>query len=565
MQPKLAQQLETAVRYLNAGKLDRAASLCERIMDKLPGQPDALNILAVVEIRRRNYGRVIHYMSIGLLRHANNAYYHYNIGIAYSRTGELAKAAASFREAVRVQPDLAAAYSDLSYVLVQLGNLDEAIAAAENAVALEPGSARAHTNFAVTCEAVGDFARSHEHYRAAAEIDPGNPVILKNLGAACLEAGDRPLAEKYFRRAIRINPGYGEAYRYLVRMRRHANPEDEDIVRIRALLADRDLSQEDRVELHFALGKVLDDCALYDEAFHYFEVANRLEYEKYRFDSRELADRVAALEDFFSVDFMAAHSDLGDPSHVPVFVIGMPRSGTSLVEQILASHPQVYGAGESLWFGRLERDVCGFLGAAEGYPGCLTALEGKHAVQLAGKYLALLRQLSGGAERVVDKMLENCFRVGLIRLLFPNARIIHCRRNPLDVALSIYTSYFRGNVFWSYDLESIGAYYALYSRIMAHWRAVIPAAFAEVDYEALVENQEAVSRRLIDYIGLPWDPVCLRFYENTRRVRTASHEQVRRRIYSSSIGRWRHYANRLQPFVEGAARYGVAVEAVPRG
>jgi hypothetical protein len=238
----------------------------------------------------------------------------------------------------------------------------------------------------------------------------------------------------------------------------------------------------------------------------------------------------------------------GISSELPLFIVGMPRSGTTLVEQIVASHPQVFGAGELRDVERIALSLAAHLGNDVGYPSCLAKAPAEAVRAMAERHLHRLTALAGGSVRIVDKMPTNYLHLGLIATLFPQARIIHCRRGPLDTCVSCYFSYFRGLPF-AWDLEELGRYHRSYDSLMAHWKAVLPLPVLDVSYEELVDNQEAISRRLMEFCGLDWDERCLAFHETPRPVHTASTMQVRQPIYKSSVGRWRRYEAHLQPLV----------------
>jgi hypothetical protein len=257
----------------------------------------------------------------------------------------------------------------------------------------------------------------------------------------------------------------------------------------------------------------------------------------------------------YTTEFFARTNLIGSESQRPIFIIGMPRSGTTLVEQILSSHPLVYGGGEletinHIVFNELLKDVKRD-DQLPSYSKQLERLDQHGAERLCDLYLAHISELAGDEPRVTDKMPGNFFHLGLIALLFPQARIIHCRRQPFDLCLSCYFQNFVGPHYYAWNLENLGRYYQQYMRLMDHWRATLPIALLEVDYEEIVDDQEGVSRRLIDHCGLPWDEGCLDFHQNQRRVETASKWQVRQPIYRRSVDRWKNYEQFLGPLKQG--------------
>lgn len=306
-------------------------------------------------------------------------------------------------------------------------------------------------------------------------------------------------------------------------------------------------------QLHFILGYVLDRDGATDAAFKHFCRGNALRRSLFQrkgtaYDAEAHSRWVDRLIEFVSSDWFKGTEGLGLASEVPIFIVGMPRSGSTLVEQILSGHSQVAAAGELKTVNRIVAGLPAKLGSPHGYPECLAALDAARARELADGYLAELRRHGPSAVRMTDKMLDNYLYLGLLAVLFPRARVIHCRREPLDVCLSCFFQYFKGLSF-SWDLDDLGRHDRDYERLMAHWRAVLPLPVFEVTYEELVADLEAVSRRLVAFCGLEWEANCLRFQENERVVRTMSRVQVRQPIYQSSVGRWRRYAAHLAPLM----------------
>ena len=325
---------------------------------------------------------------------------------------------------------------------------------------------------------------------------------------------------------------------------------NDDVGRLQMLLASSTLSSANRSLLHRTLAVWFDRRRDYDAAFDHFRQANELKKQELQRTGRafnaarfhELVDRhIATLdESFFQQPRLAAST-----SELPIFIVGMPRSGTTLVEQILSSHSQVVGAGELHTLAQLVRAL-DRTSAPMGYPACLRSVDGAYLQEMANRYLAHLVEIGGLAARVIDKMPGNFVHLGLIALLFPQARVIHCRRDPLDVCLSCYFQNF-ARINFSVSFEDLASYYGEYERLMAHWRRIQPVRMIEVQYEELVAHQNDVSRALVGFCGLEWDERCLEFYQNTRPVQTSSVLQVRRPMYSTSIGRWKHYEAYLGP------------------
>jgi len=316
------------------------------------------------------------------------------------------------------------------------------------------------------------------------------------------------------------------------------------------MLAEEQLTIVSRKSLLFSLGYLADKLGRYEAAFAWYRQGNELKAMRYDGPaSRKWFDNLMLN---FSPERMAALPKASIPTSLPVFILGMPRSGTSLVEQILASHPQVYGAGELDLVKETAVALPKTLHTGVPYPFCLQALHQEAVEELSRQYQESLLRLAGDRPvvHVTDKMPHNFMQVGLIRLLFPEAPIIHCRRDPLDNCLSIYFQDFSGLHPYSYNLGDLGHYYCLYERLMAHWSDTLGITMFEVGYEEMVADHEAMSRKIIDHCGLAWDNRCLEFHKTNRLVNTASYQQVREPIYKKSAGRWQNYAKHLQPLIE---------------
>jgi Sulfotransferase family len=300
---------------------------------------------------------------------------------------------------------------------------------------------------------------------------------------------------------------------------------------------------------HYALGNIFHDTKSFISAFEHYLKANTLKRKTITYDSQNHSGLVDRLIETYSENYFQEKTVYGSDSDLPVFIVGMPRSGTTLVEQIVSSHPQVYGAGELSFLENIERKIADQFEASNPYPECMTLCNNSTVNNFSVAYLKKSGSYSHDAKRITDKMPDNFLRVGLIKSLFPNSHIIHCQRNAMDTCTSIFLNHFVRGIDYAFDLTELGQYYLDYERLMAHWRSLFPSEIFEVKYEALVMNQESVSRQLIDYLGLEWDDRCLEFYKNKRAVRTASNLQVRKPMYNNSINRWQRYEEQLKPLI----------------
>ena len=308
------------------------------------------------------------------------------------------------------------------------------------------------------------------------------------------------------------------------------------------------LGTEEQIDLHFALGKAFADVGDHQRSFEHLLRGNALKRQQITYDEEKTLQRLERIRGVFTAEVLHDKSGLGCPSAAPIFIVGMPRSGTTLIEQILASHPQVFGAGEL----REMANLAGRIGGADAaaFPEAVQGLSGEDLRGIGEQYVQTVRRLAPDAERIADKMPSNFNLAGLIHLVLPNARIIHARRDPRDTAFSCFSLLFSGTLEFTYDLAELGRYYRAYLELMAHWREALPQeVMLEVQYEDVVGDLEREARRIIAHCDLEWDDACLSFYKTERSVRTASATQVRQPIYQTSIGRWRRHEAQLQPLL----------------
>lgn len=462
--------------------------------------------------------------------------------------GRFAEAEWPLRRAINVAADRAQTHRDLGWVLAKLGRCEEAVARLEQAIALDPDDPMTHFALGTTLYLRKDLQGSEAELRRAVALAPRYTAAWHELGTVLRSSGRFDEALMCFRRAVDIDPDWPEAYRSLAVTGQH--PADEaQLRRLEMLFKNRERSVSDRISAGFALGMLLDNAERCDEAFPCFAEANALHRQQRaeageRFDIDALRRQVDDLIGLATPDFFSAAVSWGNPSQAPVFIVGMPRSGTSLVEQIASSHSRVFGAGE-------RRDMSAIANSLlEHHSGIPTNGWDKGlARQLADRYVAQLDAMGGGAARVVDKMPDNIFVLWLIAALFPAARVILCRRDLRDVCLSCYFHRFTEGHLYAYDLEDCGLRGLEIERLATHWLQVLPLPILTIGYERLVEHGEDESRRLIEFLGLDWDPACLDFHRTERPVFTASAWQVRQPLYRASIGRWRHYQTHLSPLL----------------
>ncbi|MGK2925296.1 MAG: sulfotransferase [Lysobacterales bacterium] len=417
----------------------------------------------------------------------------------------------------------------------------------------------------------GQHAAAARCYARAVELQPSNPDFLYNLATSRTAFGQLDEAERLFTRAIGLNPrDYGAWLNRSILRRR--SPENNHVPGLQALL--RDLAADDpaRIQPYFALSRELEDLGRYEESFGYLQRGAQLRRAGMRYDVAEDEAAMATVARVFDQD-LVARAGPGYAAERPLFILGLPRSGTTLVDRILSAHSQVDSLGEHSTLALAVQRLAGqgaageaahAAGAAAPAAGKLELIEASaHIVfaELGRQYCRAIDGFGNPAPRLIDKTPLNFLYLGLIRLALPGARVIHLRRHPLDSCYAIYKTLFRAGYPFSYTLQETGRYYLAYHGLMAHWRSTLPGAFLDVDYEALIADPEGQARRVFDYLGLDWEAGCLEFHRRGGAAATASAAQVRQPIYSSSVGMWRNYARQLAPLAERLRERGIDVDA----
>ncbi len=532
--------------YRANGRLDEAVSTFGKALDLSPGDADA----------------------------------RFNLGCALAEMGDLVGAAGNFRMALETRPEEAATLIRLGETLLELGAWSEAVTHFRAALALDPAHHDVALGLAGALMTMGQGIEAEALYREAGAGAPQDAGLHLRIGRALLDHGRPALAGDALERAASLDPGSAMAHTLHARALQEQgrfdeaiagyeealtlNPEqaeayyglagsakfsagDPRISRLESLLESGLDKGPIRASLGFSLAKMYDDAGRHDQAFERYAEANELKAAQSPFDGPAFVEAVSEVIEIFSAGFFAARKEFGVADELPVYVLGMPRSGTSLVEQILASHEHIFGGGERQEIRQMIAGLPLNLESRAPFPKSVAAMDRALSRRLGKRLSDLLQRLAPGAARVTDKMPNNFLRLAFIALIFPKARVIHCRRDALDTCLSCFFQFFDRGQEFTYDLADLGLYYRQYERLMRHWREVLPLDMIDVSYEKLVADQEKESRRLIDFCGLDWDPDCLAYHRSGRSVRSASVWQVRQPIYRTSLERWRAYDKYLGP------------------
>jgi tetratricopeptide (TPR) repeat protein len=519
---------------------DAAASSFRRAIELNPSYAEAHDNLgsAMLELGRPNEAVDSYRRALEIEPQFCEA--HNNLGNAWLELGSIESALASYRRALEINPRFAEAHNNLGNALRGLGQLDDAEESYRRALDINPYFAEAHRNLGIALRLQRRTTEAEDSCRRALELQPQSAATYAVLAESSADRGDFAEAARLFERAVSIEPEAPEIWAGIVRLRKMTRADDAWLAQAQRI-AGSGLRPRQEIGLRYAIGKYFDDVQDFDQAFANFRRANELtKLRRAPYDREQLTKIVDLIIRHYDAEWVSRPRPNPLESARPIFVVGMLRSGTSLAEQILASHPAVFGGGELTYWNS----------ALASYQIRAMSAEASDTVlpRMAEDYLRLLQRISSDALRVVDKMPTNFPFLGLIHPALPNARIIHLQRNPVDTCLSIYFQHFEATVSYANDLEDLAHYYTEYLRLMRHWRSILPGhVILEVPYEGLVDHQEVWSRRMLEFVGLPWDPSCLNFHKANRTVITASKWQVRQAITRASVGRWRNYIKVLGP------------------
>ncbi|AZO11860.1 MULTISPECIES: tetratricopeptide repeat-containing sulfotransferase family protein [unclassified Mesorhizobium] len=532
-----------------AGRRQEAESLYRQVLGQKPDHAAALHFLGLLlhQTGRSEEGLDLIEQSVTL--QPRNADFLNNMGTVMRDLGRVAAAVDFFRGAVDIRPDQLAARDNLGSSLKQLGQFEAAEEIYRGTIGRNPFHVRARIGLAETLQEAGRLDDAIALFRESLSIRPKDAELLYGLGVAMMEKGKLSEAADLARQAVAIAPAMAKAWLLLTQVKRQTERDGE----LAGMEAQHSKAPQDslaRMQLSFGLGKANDDLKDYGRAFDYFAEGNAIRRKGIDYDPARTRDEFEAMKAVFDKAFFDKHrpSDISDDA--PIFVVGMPRSGTTLVEQIIASHPQVFGAGEL----SILKTVVGKqfpMSMPGGFPSGIADMPDTAFAEAGQAYLDMLHTRYPGFRHVTDKMPGNFLLVGFLHMMLPKAKIVHCARDAAATCLSIFKVHFRGDSHrYGYDLAELADFHNLYTDIMAHWHKVLSGVVHDVRYEDFVADQEAQTRALMAHLGLPWDDKVLSFHETDRAVRTASAAQVRQPMYQGSVDLWKRYGDRLKPLLD---------------
>ncbi len=544
----LQQLTDKAARHFEAGRYSSAEKFYLRALKGAPKHPQLLFAIASLYEDMSKPLKAIRLYERALQHEPNYYAAALNLGACLIEIGKHGEAERVLRKAVTYQPRPHLAHFNLGNALVNLTHLEEAISEYRKALEIEPSLPDAWFNLGNALRDTDNLDEAIKAYGKAIAHRPEFALAFVNLGIVQQTLAKFNEARQNFEKALDIDPALPAAHYQLSLMGHAMNSLSEGLHQIETCLDEQALTPASQATLHFAAARLRAKMKDYDTAFGHYESANKNCAIDNPFNTDTFTRYIERLMHGYTKRTFEQAPVWANQSEKPVFIVGMPRSGTTLVEQIIASHPKAHGAGERTEIVRFVRENV--------VPEKLDEIDGDTMKAFTGTYMDAISSHAGGASRITDKMPANFLNLGLIALMFPAAKIIHCRRDPLDTCLSCYFQNFSEGLSFTNDLASLGFYYRGYEKLMDHWRQTLPLEIHEIVYEELVGDIEIKSRDLINHLDLEWDPVCLEFFKTERVVTTASIWQARQPIYSSSIGTWRKYETHIGQLKEALGFVG---------
>lgn len=549
----LSTQFQQAAQFESAGQVDAAVQVYQSILNQNPNVPAAWHALALLLFNSGNLQQAFEMFANAVRLEPNNPMYHRNLGEISRRLGKLEQARLCGEAACKLAPKDVDAHYNLGLAYTDSGDYTKAVQCYKKAVKLDPKHGLSWNNLGSALEQQGDKKGALKAYEKAVALNAQHAEAQNNAGAIYSEQGKLDEARRSFTAAIAARPGFVESHYNLSSLKTYT-PDDPHLTMLEQVHVQREqLTAHARIRYDFALGKALDDIGQYDRAFAAYDEGNRIQHALLPMDEARADALLEGILNTFTPEFFKERERWAGAkprSKTPIFIVGMPRSGTTLLEQILCSHKSVFGAGELTELNEVICDATGANADKSFVPGVVN-LTKEQIKKIGDNYIEKVWKLSPESKYITDKMPANFFYLGLIHLALPNAKIIHAMRDPMDSCFSCFSRLFNDTMEFAYDQETLGRYYRRYITLMRHWHKVLPeGTILDLPYEDMVADTEAQARRVLKFVGLPWDDKCLEFYKNDRLVKTASVAQVRKPIYKTSVARWKHFARHLQPLLK---------------
>lgn len=556
MDKEISRVLTHASKLLNNKKFQEANEIYQNLVLQFPDNSELYHEFGIALIAQNQPKLAIEKFLQSVRSDPKNANYNSDLGEMYRRVGILDQAVKFNLEAVKLNSELDNTNYNLGLAYFDKENFDKAIVHFKKAIEINPKHGFAWNNLGSSFEKLDKLQLAHEAYQKAVDLNGNHLEALNNLATTNTQFNKTDEAIKIFNKAIDVHPHFFEAHFNLSALKKYTKEDPHFRLLQEVPQHKKQFNLFEATRYHFAYGKALDDIGEYDNAFNQYNLGNQLQSKLTPYNQKKNDEIVSKTIEIFNINFInKLKSDNEVNNRTPIFIVGMPRSGTSLIEQILDSHQSIYGAGELKDLSEsLESNVKKF--GNEQSLDFIGKAKKSFFEKVGNDYLNKVWELSPNSKYISDKMPGNFFNIGLIYLIFPHAKIIHSMRDPMDSCFSNFTKLFKDDMRFTYSQENIGNYYKDYHTIMEHWKKVLPSDFiCHMKYEDMINNIEKEAKRLTSFIGLDWDPNCLKFYDNDRNVKTASMMQVRKPIYKSSLARWKNFTKHLKPLYNKVKPY----------
>lgn len=537
----LQQTLDFAKQLHQSKKLDQAKIIYKELLNRAPNEAVVLHLLGLVYFEQNSTAKAEKLLLQAIKIQPDLGEAHNNLANLFIQEGKYKKAITYFNTVIKLNPNNATTHYNLAIAYENTKATDNAISHYKIAIKLKPDFVESYINLASLSNNLGDLKQSSEYYQKALELVPNISQVERNFGTVLIGLGKIDDAIKHFSTALKVEPEDGDAFRQKAFIT-HYESYNEELKFSENIYQSRVLNDESKMHFAFGFGKAYEDLKDFDKSFDYYKKANNLKKQNLNFNINEWSDYISQQISVFDKSLFESNKNIGHNDNTPIFILGMPRSGTSLVEQILNSHNRVSGAGEV----SILNQVISKAFKMKFYPKNLDTSNIKLLNLLGKNYCDQIKAKGEKGTFITDKMTGNFIHIGIIKLILPEAKIIHCERNALDNCWSIFKNYFSNNGHqYAYDLSDLALYYKEYQRLFEHWNNLFPDSIHSVQYENLVNQQKNETESLLEHCNLEWDENCMRYYELENVVKTASSSQVRKPIYKQSIESWKNYKEHL--------------------